>query len=59
MILNILLEQKLILVKAEELIICNFVMAEEERERETMTGQNILRCHSVLHPNSISNPIKN
>ena len=35
-------------------------MDEEERERETMTGQkNILKCHSVLHPNSISNPIKN
>ena len=34
-------------------------MAEEERERETMTGQNILRCHSVLLPNTISNPIKN
>ena len=41
-----------------ELMICNFVMDEEERERETMTGQNILRCHSVLLPNTISNPIK-
>ena len=47
------------LVIREEKMICNFVMAEEERERETMTGQNILRCHSVLHPNAISNPIKN